>query len=210
MRELNAIPFYLVLKKGLIIMSDIKVKLAEIKNDAVKYSLAYSSRKVNAELAGFKIISALKAETDIVFEIESEQIVSDFEKNMAKIDQLSNYLQQESIQYRTKKVWVTRKKKILSFPIEGKQVEALELIAFIPGELWDKTELYKYIPPIGTRYYFIPREAELDIDKFNALNKPERSEISQMTIFDHPLFESMGIMTNQLSLDEIKSRIGTI
>lgn len=191
-------------------MGDIKVKLSELKNEAVKYSLAYSPRKMKAELAGFKIISALKAETDIVFEIDSEQIAVDFEKNMARIDELCDYLKQENIQYRTKKVWINRRKKILSFPVEGKQVESMDFIAFIPGDLWDQTELYKYIPPIGTSYYFISRESEFNIDEFNALSKPERNEISEMTVFDHPLFESMGIKTSRLSLDDIKSRISSI
>jgi hypothetical protein len=192
-----------------ICMSDFKVKLKEANNNEVKYSISYSSRKMPIQLVSFKIIGALKANTDVVLEISSEQIYKDNEMIIEMINRLCEYLEKSDIQYRKKKVLISRVRKVLSIPIENKKIEGFELIVFVPGELWKDTEIYKYLPPIGIKYFFIPKEADIDIDKFVAFSELERKEICEMQVFDNTAFENMGIQTETLSLNNINERINT-
>lgn len=168
-----------------------------------KLSISYSARKIDNSQASYEIISALKADDNIIIELNSSLLNLSQKDNMMLFTELIDSLEAIGIEYRNKKISVSAKRSLFSIAIEGKKIEGFELFAFIPHEIWCDQEFRKIIPNVGVKYYLPKSSSENNLDAFVNLGENEKLELCRMVIFDNILFGSMGINTSIYKKDDI-------
>lgn len=188
---------------------DKKIKFKVLNNynnkdsDVSKFSIAYSARNIDMSQVSYEIISALKSEGDIIFEVNSSLLNSSDNNNKTIISSLIDSLERMGIEYQDKRKKIDAKRAIFSIQLQGKKIEGYEVFALIPHNIWCDQEFRKIIPKIGVRYYLLKTGSENDLDTFTKLDEDVRIDLCSMVIFDHILLGSMGINTTIMKKDDI-------
>jgi hypothetical protein len=190
---------------------NIKFKLVEntnAKNGSSKFTLSYFSRKIDSIQASDEIISALKADSDIILEVNSEYHNLNENENTALATKLTGAYERMNVEYRKKKIVVDSRRSILSFAIKSEKVEGFQLFAYITDEIWCEQEFKKLIPDIVVKYYILKPDSEINLDAFIASDEQEKLDLCTMEIFDLKSLGSMGINTSMLKKEDISGMLG--
>lgn len=178
---------------------NIKIKLAEVdtsKNpQASRFSLAYRARKMDNSQVSYEILSKLKAQADMILEVNSSLLNLSEKENKELFSKLVDALEKMNIEYRNKKIKVNAKRSVLSISVSSKEIEGFELLALISDKAWRDEATKKIIPQIGVRYYILEAGTQISPDSFANLDEEEKNKLCKMIIFDHILFGCMGINT---------------
>lgn len=186
----------------------IKLKLSNITNKnnsgVSSFSLIYSGKKLDGLEVSYQIISALKAETFLILELNSTLLNMGANDKMVLASEFKEELQYFGIQFISKKIMDNEKRRVLSISLEGKKIEGFEIYALIPNEIWCDQEFKKVIPKVGARYYLPFENSEGNLPAFVDLDEEEKLKVSKMVIFDNTLLASMGIITTRLTKTDIE------
>lgn len=186
----------------------IKLKLSNITNKnnsgVSSFSLIYSGKKLDGLEVSYQIISALKAETFLILELNSTLLNMGANDKMVLASKFKEELQNFGIQFISKKIMDNEKRRVLSISLEGKKIEGFEIYALIPNEIWCDQEFKKVIPKVGVRYYLPFENSEGNLPAFVDLDEEEKLKVSKMVIFDNTLLASMGIITTRLTKTDIE------
>ena len=184
---------------------NIKIKIAEIdtiKNpQASKFSLAYRGRRKDSSQVSYEILSKLKAQDDMILEVNSSLLNLSEKENKELLSKLAKSLEKMNIEYTSKKIRVNAKRSILSIAVSSKEIDGFELFAYIPDNAWRDEVIKEFIPQIGVRYYILEPGSQINPDSFAILDEEEKNKLCTMVIFDHILFGCMGINTSYSKQD---------
>ncbi len=186
---------------------NIKIKVSDntSKKDSevADFSIAYSSRKIDKAIVSYQIISTLKAEDNMIIEINSSLLSLSENEKRNLISWLRDSLEKMGIEFIDKKTSVMASRSILSIAVQSKKVEGFELFIYVPHDVWCNQEFIKIIPKFGVSYYLLKSYNESNLDTFVKFDEDEKLEQCKMVIFDHIFLGSMGINTSILKKDDI-------
>lgn len=179
---------------------NIKLKISDITEDKnsniSKFSIAYSAKKMDNSQVSYQIISTLKAQTNIIIEVNSSLINASEYDIKYLLTELIEAFDTLGLQYVKKKISVSAKRTILSIARESKQVEGFECYVLIPDEIWRDPKIQEIIPNVGIRYYLPKTNFDDNLGNFMNLDDEEKYNLCKMVIFDHIYLGSMGINTS--------------
>jgi hypothetical protein len=186
---------------------NLKIKVSENSynkdSEVSNFSVTYASRKIDNSIVSHQVISALKAENNIIIEINSSLLNLSQNDGKTFISKFIASLETMKIEYKYKKTLVNAKRTLFSIGQESKKINGFELLAYIPHETWMDQEFRNIIPNIGMRYYLLTSNSDINLDIFVNLDEDEKLEQCKLVIFDHILLGSMGINTSILKKDDI-------
>lgn len=194
-------------------MDKYRVKL--IKNDtkgefSPQYTVTYKAKNEEAE-AGYYILSRLKADNDIVIELNSSMIFSANVNTEKLVMDFLEEIRSMNLEYSLRQSTVPQKPSIFSF-LSGntKNTVLYEILAYVPDRVWKEKFSKDNIPLHGARY-FIPHESEDAkelIDKMGKMTDMEKRQYFKLVLFHAAMIGQMGIETTQLNDTEIKALLG--
>ncbi len=188
----------------------IKVKISDVSNkrDSVsKFAIGYSAKNIDNSQISYEIISALKAENDIIIELNSSFLnLSESESKMF-LSRLIEELDDNGILYKKRKVLLEKKRSMLSISLKSEIIEGFELFAIIPDVIWRSENFRRIIPNMGIRYYLPKVKNDIRLDELIDLEEFEKISLFNMVIFDYILSGSMGITTCSMKKEDIQALI---
>lgn len=190
------------------------IKLSSIKKtlDLPHYTVAYltSGTLQNKKEESQRILSRLINERPFILEIKYQFLCLLENEREIVLSQFLNEIDKTGLKYKHKKTLVDKKNimNLFWFSEKTKKIEALEIMAFVPAEVWKKSDFYNKIPVYGVRYY-IPFENQISEETFDNLFYGNLSEEEILSKFEYIVFDSclmgqMGINSGKRSLDEVK------
>ncbi|QNU68241.1 hypothetical protein EHE19_007430 [Ruminiclostridium herbifermentans] len=194
-------------------IKNIKIKLSDISNkrDSIsKFTLSYSAKNMSNSQISYEIVSSLKAENDIIIEINCSFLKLSEKESKLLLSRLTNELDNFGVLYKKRKVLVHTRRTMLSISLKTEVIEGFELFAVIPDEVW-KNEIFRsIIPNMGVRYYLPTSIKDVNLDEFIDLEEDERISQCNLVIFDYILSGSMGINTCKMKKEDIQALLNRI
>lgn len=192
---------------------NIRFKISDItsKKDAVsKFSIQYSAKNIDNTQVSYEIISALKAENNIIIEVNSSFLNLSESESKVLLSGLIEDLDDCGVLYKKRKILVQNRRSMLSISLKSELIEGFELFAIIPDVIWRNEKFRRIIPNNGVRYYFPKLENEINLDEFIDLSEDEKITLCTMVIFDYILSGSMGINTCMINKADVQALINKI
>jgi hypothetical protein len=187
---------------------NIKIKISDISNkkDSVsKFTMSYSAKNMDNSQISYEIVSSLKAENDIIIEINCSFLKLSEKESKLLLSRLINAFDNFGVLYKKRKILVHSRRTMLSISLKSEVIEGFEIFAVIPNEIW-KNELFKsIIPNMGVRYYMPISTQNIDLDEFIDLEEDDRISQCNLVIFDYILSGTMGINTCRMKKEDIQA-----
>lgn len=197
--------------------SNLNIRVKENKSswglNMPRYMVSYKNNSIEEENCknSYEIISSLKGNNDLFIEFNSSLLVNGEAKRELCTSNFIKAVKAMSLNFRYRKGAPTYKKSFFAQLLGGGNKEAHEMLVYIPDDIW-KQEGFNSILPSGMRYYIIngPTDGnKLLEDIFNGqLMDDEKIDLFKLIIFDCSSFGQMGIVSNSMSIDEVKQLLG--
>lgn len=189
---------------------NIKVKISDVsdKRDSVsKFAISYSAKNIDNSQISYEIISSLKAENDIIIEINSSFFKLSESESKMFLSRLIEELNDYEVLYKKRKISVHTRRTMFSISLKSEIIEGFELLAIIPDVIWSNEWFRRIIPNMGVRYYLLISIKDVVLDEFIDLEENERTSQCNLVIFDYILSGSMGINTCRMKKEDIQALI---
>lgn len=189
---------------------NIKIKISDIsdkKNSVSKFAVSYSAKNIDNSQISYEIVSSLKAENDIIIEINSSFLKLSESESKMLLSRLIEELDGYGVLYKKRKISVHTRRTMFSISLKSEIIEGFELFAVIPDVIWRNEKFKSIIPNMGARYYLPISIKDIVLDEFIDLEENERTPQCNLVIFDYILSGSMGINTCRMKKEDIEALI---
>lgn len=198
-------------------MNDLKKYISLNKNkvsndiNMPQYTISYKAKATNTKVGSlsYRIISALKEDSDIVLEVNSSLF------SLPQADRESfaliflSAVRNIDLDYSYRKT--SSPSKSFFSQLFGKKEECShEILVYIPDEVWKKEDFFNIIPKYGVRYYITKdnTDGKKVIEDMNKMLDEEKIEKFKFLIFDVAIFNQMGVISKSHSAESIKQLLG--
>jgi hypothetical protein len=194
-----------------------KIKISEAKAtkgmESIKFTLSYGiqSSEEKQRNNSHKIISAIKGSKNLLIDIDSSLIgLPEKERENCVIDFIK-YIRSLALEYRYRKSPNAGGQSFMGklFSMGAKSGDAHKVFTLVPEDAWNNEDFIAALPFYGVRYYLFKEDADtgkvLD-DLYNGqLLDFEVFDYFSAIMFDSCSFGQMGIYTESLTMNELKS-----
>ncbi|MBZ4666217.1 hypothetical protein [Mahella sp.] len=188
--------------------------------EAPRFALSYGQAAdvdiENRRLISFKILSALKGESnDVILEIDSSLLNAPRQHRADIALDFVRAVRSAGIDFRYDKnaERVSFFSQLFRIGDTGYSFHH-RVLAYIPQSIWTSEGFINILPAEGVRYYITQPTVQssklLDDMHHGYILDDEKLDIFDLIVFDCCVFGQMGIYTKRLSLDDIKERLKNI
>lgn len=194
--------------------NNLNVKVKESKEEwglnSPRFLITYKSKGTEEENSknSYGMISTLKGTSDIIMELNSSLLITNESKRESTSVNFIKAIKTLNLIYRYRKGAPIGKKSLFSQLLGGASKEAHEVRVYIPNEIWSQEGFNSILPTGGLRYYILKDPVDgnnilEDLHNGQMLDD-EKIDFFKLIIFDCSAFGQMGIVTNSMSIEEIK------
>lgn len=160
--------------------------------------------------SSYSALSKLIGDNDVLMELDSSLINLPAKQREPYALQFMRNIRTLGVEYKCSKVASSSSPSFISSLFGARSGPSQQIIACIPNDVWTKPEMMDMLSPHGARYY-VPKEkaegAKL-LEDFEKLLDDEKLDYYKLIAFNVMSFNSIGLFTSSLSLNDVKAMLG--
>lgn len=175
-----------------------------------QFALSYKSGE-NCQAISYNIISALKENNDVIIEVNSSYAFNSTSETKISPDDFLREIRRLNLKYFCKDIYYAKSQGFLFTLLnKDKEEKGLEILVYVPNEVWQSPEFYKLLPDSGVRYYIVDGSADSSsvFDDMNRLQEEDKINFFRLILFDISYYNHMGIVSRKLSANNIRELLG--
>jgi hypothetical protein len=197
-------------------MCDDLIRIKENKSGGTlsipRYTLSVEQKGTNEEIrhANYEVLTKLVGDSDVIVDLDSSLLNIPISKREDYAREFMENVKQLGVEYKRYKVAASSKPSLLSFVLPGRHDEAMDILTYVPNEVWRKDSFEKIFPVNGVRCHILKSKADADeiLDRLHHMFDDEKLDLIKASVFCAICFNSMGITTEQMDLPDLKAILG--
>lgn len=193
-----------------------KIKISEKKTDgninAPRFTLTLDQKGTDEQKRNdsYAVLSKLAGNSDVIVGLDSSLQNLPSEKREAYAEKFLGSVRELGLEYKCGKIASSATPSFFSFLFGTRNQQAQEILVYVPNEVWGTEEFKKIIPLYGARYFIAKGKEEGPklLDDLQKMLDREKIEYFKLVVFSAVVYASMGIMSNTLSLTDLKGILG--